>query len=190
MTDETYSTLQNERALIADAKVDPHAFAAVYDYYFARIYNYTRYRVIDPVAADDLTSEVFERVLTKLHTYRSDRAPFAAWLFTIARNTVNANLRRRKHRQFFSLEAFRNRAGVDPDPDEVAARNETYRELLDAVRKLPARDRELIALKFTSGLTNRAISKMTGLKENHVAVILHRAVQRIRVELEEPGENP
>jgi RNA polymerase sigma-70 factor (ECF subfamily) len=42
----------------------------------------------------------------------------------------------------------------------------------------------LIALKFTAGLTNRTISEMTGLKENHVAVILHRAVKRIRAQLE------
>ena len=190
MTEETSAALSNELALIADSKTDPGAFAEVYDHYFARIYNYARYRVIDPVAADDLTSEVFERVLTKLHTYRPARGPFSVWLFAVARNTVNARLRRQKRRQFFSLEAVRHRAGADPDPSEVADQNETYRELLAAVRGLSERERELIALKFAGGLTNRAIAKMTGLTENHVAVILHRAVQRIRAELEEPGELP
>jgi RNA polymerase sigma-70 factor (ECF subfamily) len=187
MPDNPTAALPNELALVASARTDPAAFAAVYDHYFSRVYNYARYRVIDPIAADDLTSEVFERVLSKLHTYRPDRGPFAAWLFGIARNTVNGWLRRQRRRQWLSLDAIRDRPGTDPDPGELAARSESHRELLEAVRRLPDRDRELIALKFTSGLTNRAIAAITGLKENHVAVILHRAVQRIRTELEETG---
>jgi RNA polymerase sigma-70 factor (ECF subfamily) len=184
MTSQAFVSLANEPVLIARAKDDPTAFAAIYDFYFARIYNYARYRVLDPVAADDLTSEIFETVLTKLHTYRLERGPFSAWLFTISRNIVNQNLRKQKIRQFLSLEHIRHLTSREPNLDERVIQHETHNQLLSAVGQLSEREREIIALKFTSGLTNRAISSMTGLKESHVAVILHRAVQRIRAQMD------
>ncbi len=184
VTNELLSPLTNEPILVDRAKADPEAFAAIYDFYFAQIYNYARYRVLDPVTADDLTSDIFEKVLVKLHTFRPERGPFSAWLFTIARKTVNYSLRRQKVRQWVSLEHIRSRTSKDPKPDEVAANNEIQQELLAAVRHLSERERELIALKFSAGLTNRAISETTGFEEGHVAVILHRAIKRIRAQMD------
>jgi len=184
MTNEVLAPPANETILIAQAKSDPTAFAEIYDFYFARIYNYARYRVLDPNTADDLTSEVFETVLTKLHTYRPERGPFSAWLFTISRNVVNYYLRKQKIRQYLSLDHILHQASRERNPDDLVIQNETNHELLQAVSQLSERDRELIALKFTSGLTNRAISTITGLKESHVAVILHRAVGQIRAQID------
>ena len=184
MINEALAPLTNEHALIDRAKSDPAFFESLYEFYFARIYNYTRYRVLDGSTADDLTSEIFEIVLAKIHTYDPERGPFAAWLFGIARNTVNYHLRREKVRQWLSLEHFQHLAGKEPAPVEIAIKNETHRQLLEAVSQISGRERELIALKFTAGLTNRTIAKMTGLKESHVAVILHRAIKRIRFQMD------
>lgn len=184
MTNELLVPLTNELNLVDQAKADPKAFAAIYEFYFARIYNYARYRVFDPIIADDLTSEIFEKVLVNLHTYRSERGPFSAWLFSITRNTVNYKLRKQKVRKWVSLEYLRSWTSKDPEPDEVAVQKETQHELLIAVRHLKERERELIALKFSAGLTNRTISEMTGLKESNVAVILHRAIKRIRAQMD------
>lgn len=97
MINKSVASLTNEQALIKQAKADLDAFEAIYDFYFAQVYNYTRYRVNDSHTADDLTSEIFESVL----------------------------------------------------------------KLLQAVSQLSQRECELIALKFTSGLTNRTISNLT-----------------------------
>ncbi|MEL7675675.1 MAG: sigma factor [Chloroflexota bacterium] len=75
------NALANEPSLIAQARIDPAAFAALYDHYFPRIYNYMRYRVWDAQVADDLTARVFERALADLAAYRPERAPFGAWLY-------------------------------------------------------------------------------------------------------------
>jgi len=54
---------------------------------------------------------------------------------------------------------------------------------------LPERDREVIALKFVSGLGNQEIGRAMGLRAGHVAVLLYRALRKVRVELEKGSED-
>ncbi len=181
--DGTVAVLTNELALVARATAEPAAFATIYDHYFPRVYNYVHYRVRDAETTDDLTAQVFERALVSIGSYRPDRAPFAAWLFAIARNAVNDHLRAKRRRRWLSLEALRDRASAEPQPEEVAIHGETRAELLAAVARLSDRERDLIALKFAAGLTNRRIAELTGLSESNVGVILYRTVRRLRAEL-------
>jgi RNA polymerase sigma-70 factor (ECF subfamily) len=175
--------LPNELVLVARATAEPAAFATIYDHYFPRVYNYVRYRVGDAETADDLTAQVFERTLVNIGRYRPERAPFAAWLFAIARNAVSDHLRAQRRRRWLSLEVLRDRASAEPQPEGVAIRNETHAELLAAVARLSDRERDLIAFKFAAGLTNRRMAEITGLSESNVGVILYRAVRRLRAEL-------
>jgi len=177
------AVLPNELALVARARVEPAAFAAVYDHYFPRVYNYVRYRVSDAATADDLTAQVFERVLTKIKHYDPKRGPFAAWLFAIARNTVNDHLRARRRHRWLSLEALRDWSSDEPQPEDLVVRNESHAEMLAAVACLNNRQRNLIALKFGAGLSNRRIAELTGLSESNVGVILYRSVRQLRVAL-------
>ena len=55
---------------------------------------------------------------------------------------------------------------------------------------LPERDRELLALKYGAGATNRAIAKLTGLGESNVGTILHRVVAALRTRWAESGGRP
>jgi len=181
--DGTAAVLPNELALVARATAEPAAFAAIYDHYFPRIYNYVRYRVRDAETADDLTAQVFERALVSIGSYRPERAPFAAWLFAIARNAVNDHLCAQRCRHWLSLEVLRDRPSSEPQPEEVVIRNEMHAEMLAAVARLSDRERDLIALKFAAGLTNRRIAELTGLSESNVGVILYRAIRRLRAEL-------
>lgn len=181
--DGTVAVLPNERALVAQAVAEPAAFAAIYDHYFPRVYNYARYRVGDAQTADDLTAQVFERVLAKIGEYRPERRPFAAWLFAIARNAMNDHLRAQRRQPWLSLEAVRDRASATPSPEVIVERDESRSELLEAVARLSERERELIALKFAAGLTNRTIADLTGLSEGNVGVVLYRAMRRLRAVL-------
>lgn len=181
--DGTVALLPDELALVARASAEPAAFAAIYDHYFPRVYNYVRYRVADAQEADDLTAQIFERALVHIGGYCPERAPFAVWLFAIARNAVSDHLRAQRRRRWLSLEALRDRTSADPQPEESVTRDETRAELLGAVARLSDRERDLIALKFAVGLTNRRISEISGLSESNVGVILYRAVGRLRAEL-------
>lgn len=56
--------------------------------------------------------------------------------------------------------------------------------LLRLLLQLEERERELVALKYGAGLTNRDIARLTGLSESNVGVILHRTVRSLRQEWE------
>ncbi|MEM7343350.1 MAG: sigma-70 family RNA polymerase sigma factor, partial [Chloroflexota bacterium] len=152
-----------------------------------RIYNYILYRIQDSAIADDVTSQVFERSLVNLKQYNAEKGPFAAWLFTIARNAINDYLRRQKRRQWLSLDVLSNWASNESHLDESIAGADDRDKLLLAVGRLSERDRDLIGLKFASGLTNRRIAELTGLSESNVGVILYRTMRRLRTDLEKEG---
>jgi len=158
-------------------------FAEVYDRYFARIYNYIRYRVIARDAADDLVEEVFGKVLDKLGTFDPAKAPLEPWLYAIARNTLNDYFRRRKVRGWLGLTEREDEIASGESVEREAERSEENARLLAAVAGLSAAERELIAMKFTLGLNNREIAAQTGLGESNVGVTLFRAMVKLRERL-------
>ncbi|MCL6611581.1 MAG: sigma-70 family RNA polymerase sigma factor [Peptococcaceae bacterium] len=176
--------LTDEAELAARAAIDPAAFASIYDHYLPRVYKYMRYRVVDVNEAEDLTSLVFERALAKIGSYRPDRGTFAGWIFAVAHNTVVDYLRSQKRHRPVPLGVMVEAACSGTGPEEAAIYNESREKLLSALSRLNDRERNLVALKFSAGLTNRAIAGITGLSESNVAVILYRAVRRLRAEME------
>jgi len=159
-------------------------FADIYDRWYSRVYNYVRYRVRRPEAADDVTARVFEAALDNLGSYDPARAPVQVWLFGIARNAVTDWFREAGRRAEVALD------GREPDSGEVPAglaleRREEAEQLLAAVSSLDARSRDLIALKFSSGMTNRDIAQVTGLGESNIGVIIYRAVKQLQAALAE-----
>ncbi|MBC7236038.1 MAG: sigma-70 family RNA polymerase sigma factor [Chloroflexi bacterium] len=182
--ESTLVALPNEATLLARTIENPAAFATIYDHYFPRVYNYIRYRVADGQLADDLVSLVFTRALDRLPSYDPLRGSFAVWLLAIARNAVNDWLRAQKRRRWLSLETLRDWPDADSAPEETVLRHERRHDLLRAIAELDDRQRDILALKFAAGLTNRRIAELTGLSESNVGVILYRTVRKLREKLD------
>lgn len=181
---DTIAVLPDEAELVARAATELDAFASVYDYYWPRLYKYMRYRVGDAHEAEELTSQVFERVLVKIDSYRPERGAFGGWLFAIAHNTVVDYRRRLNRHRRVSLEMLGEMACTGGGPEETVIIDENRERLLVALAGLVDAERNLIALKFSAGLSNRVIAEICGLTPSNVAVILYRAVRRLRVKLE------
>jgi RNA polymerase sigma-70 factor (ECF subfamily) len=150
---------------------------AVYREQLPRVFNYLRFRVGDDSVAEDLTSATFERAWVARLRYRRDLASFGTWLHAIARNLAIDHLRAR--RPHVPLEAAAELAGAD-DPAERAGRNEEFEKLGRLLERLPDRERDIVALKFGAGWTNRAIGRALNLSETNVGTILHRTIQGLR----------
>jgi len=150
---------------------------AVYAEQLPRVYNFFRYRLGNSADAEDLTSRTFERAWRARHRYRRDVAAFSTWLLTIARHLAIDHLRARK--PLVPIEAAAQvAAGITPE--EQAAHRSDVERLSALLTEVGERERELIALKYGAGLTNRAIARATGLSESNVGTILHRTVQALR----------
>jgi RNA polymerase sigma-70 factor (ECF subfamily) len=163
-------------------------FAEIYDRYFPGIYNYARYRVGSPADADDVAARTFEAALAGLGAYDAARGPERVWLFGIARNMVADFFRRRIRRGEVFLEDIPEQIGTEPHIEDLLAGKEEVRLLLEAVSVLDARSRDIVALKFSSGMTNRDIAHMTGLGESNVGLIIYRAVKKMQASLAAKGK--
>ena len=150
---------------------------AVYAEQLPRVYNFFRYRFGNTADAEDLTSRTFEKAWRARHRYRRDIASFNTWLLSIARNVGTDHLRAR--RRVVPLDEAAAVASLETPEDDLARRADADRLAL-LLQELTDRDRELIALKYGAGLTNRAIAQATGLSESNVGTILYRAVHALR----------
>lgn len=173
-------TEQDKREAILSA-AEP---GAIFEAYFTRVFKYIRYRVDCEYTAEDLTSQVFEKMLAKLGTFRADRSPFEVWLFAIARNTVNDYFRRRKRQRLFSLDLFKEAASGEQGPESRAIAKEAEEDLHLALQSLKPRERNILALKFGAGLKNIQIAELTGIGESNVGVMLFRIMKKIKLQLE------
>ena len=156
-------------------------YADLYREYLPRILNYVRVRVDDEDLAQDLTAAVFERAIDKQHTLRQ-RGAFGAWLFRIARNTVAGYYRRR--RPTVSLDLATEQANADPLPAEALVHREELERLRAALANLSEREQEIIRLRFGGELGNKEIARVMRLRAGNVAVILYRALRKLRARLE------
>jgi RNA polymerase sigma-70 factor (ECF subfamily) len=150
---------------------------AVYTEQLPRVYNFLRYRLGNETVAQDLTSRTFEKAWRDRHRYRRDIAKFSTWLLQIARNVV-VDYYRTRH-EHAPLEAAAE-VPADGTPEEEAVIRSNFERLSLLTEQLSDRERELLALKYGAGATNRAIAEVTGISESNVGTILHRAVQILR----------
>lgn len=161
-------------------------FTDLYDRYFGKVYNYVRYHVRLPDEADDVTGRIFESALKAYGAYDPAKAPVQAWLFGIARNAVIDWARGRRSQ--VPLDEIAELAGPEPRADAALEDKQDAALLLEAVAVLDERSRDIIALKFSSGMTNRDIAAMTGLGESNVGILVYRAVKRMQAYIEGKGK--
>lgn len=149
------------------------AFEALYRESRDDVYAYVAGLLRDPSAAEEVTSQAFERAWRKRRQLDPERGSGRAWLFGIARNAALDELRRRKRQ-----------AGPPPEShaaaDDPAAEGVRRAALRQAIASLGGRDRELVALKYFAGLSNAEIAKLIGTSESNAGTRLHRAVEKLR----------
>ena len=168
-----------EHELIQLAKQDPQAFSLLYDRYVDRIYAYALRRTGDQDLAKDMTSVTFEKALRGLQRYRWRGVSFGAWLYRIARHEMLAHYR--KQRRLVTLPLHLISA---MNVEEMIQSRDQVDGLHAALARIPARDQELLALRFFEDLSSPEVAEVLGCSTNNVYVRLHRALKRLRKELE------
>ncbi len=161
---------------------DLDALGQLYDQNQEGIYRYILSRVRDPHTAEDLTGDVFAKMLTALPGYRSLGVPFRSWLYQIARNLLIDHYRRQGLRTLTGLEGD----GDPNDGGDIAAeveRSMTAERIYVALDSLEDSQREVVALRFLSGLSLKEVART--LKKSVAATksIQHRGLSALRIDL-------
>ncbi len=162
---------------------------AWYEAYGRAVYSYLRFHLPSADAAEDVTSETFFKVFQAADRYDPALGEPRTWIFRIAQNTLRDHLRRVRVRRHVPIAAMRDLACSAPSPEERLLWEEQVAQLLGAMAGLPDRDREIIGLRYGSGLDSAAVAEVLGIREAAVRTRLWRALARLRVLLDvEAGE--
>ena len=181
---------EQERLLVERAQNDPTAFAALYEKYVDRIYNYIYYRTGNHFDAEDLTARTFLKAFASLDRYVFRGVPFLAWLYRIAHNAVANWHRQRSKRQVVSLDALIMYSSQDEQgPEELTQKGEQAGVLLDAIRRLPAARQQLLILKFSEGLSNAEIGQVMGRTEGAIKSLYHRTLLALREKMQRKDQD-
>jgi RNA polymerase sigma-70 factor (ECF subfamily) len=164
---------------------DQEAAGLLYDGYVARLYRYCLARVSNEADAEDLAEEIFLKALGAIDRFEwrdlgaSDRSPFGAWLFRIARNHVASH-----HRSTAARGPMSEIPEWIPDgqrgPADLAETQVTIEEVFRLVDQLPEAQREVIRLRFGAGLNIAETAEALDKRQGNVKVLQHKAVKRLR----------
>lgn len=188
-TDLDYSKLDDGTLLRLIKEGQANALNELYDRYGRLVYSVSFQIVDEQAAAEDVTLEVFTKVWEKAGTYRPDRGNVRAWLTGMTRNRSIDVLRRddvrlNTQRKIWA-EAVSTAPTIDRDLEstiDLGMRKESLRE---AINQLTEEQRDLLALAYFQGYTQREIAQLCGLPLGTVKTRIRSAVQKLRKLLQE-----
>jgi RNA polymerase sigma-70 factor (ECF subfamily) len=186
-------TIPDSQLLELAREYNSQALAEIYDRYAESIYRYLYRYLGDAEQAEDLTSEVFVKLLQVLNTRRAPNKHLQGWLYRVARNLAMDWFRNQAKGTPLPLDEHahlmeHSDLAVDGDaPSFVVERRQTRQRLRAAICQLTADQRQVILLRFGEGLKIAEVSQVTGKSEGAVKVLQHRAVKRLAKLLEREG---
>jgi RNA polymerase sigma-70 factor (ECF subfamily) len=156
------------------------AIEALYDRHRPSIFRYVWARVGDRHTAEDLTGDVFVRMVTALPNYRTTGQPFRAWLYRIAHNLLVDHYRRENKRAAVSLDTIEERDAGGDDPVAVTERKLDAERVQHALSSLDPPHREVVLLRFVCGLSLQEVAQILGKTEGAIKSLQHRSLTALR----------
>ncbi len=158
---------------------DPVALTTLYDQFSSKIYNYVYHRVGQPEIAEDLTGQVFMRMLECVRNGRAWDSSFSGWLYRIAHNLVIDFYRRRGRATMVDIDEAAPLPG-DPDPFLAIADAMERERIKTAVRRLTGEQAEVITLRFLEDLSISEVAAIMNKTEGAIKALQYRAVLSLR----------
>lgn len=173
--DEDRSPRELERAVNAAKRGDQEAVRYLYLRFADNVYGYSRSILRDEHEAEDVTQQVFARLLTAIGTYEQRSVPFSSWLLRITHNLSIDHIRRRR-----AIPCEEARL-ADEGRDETAV--ELSLTLREALAQLPEEQREVVILRHIAGMTPAEIAEHLGKSEDSIHGLHHRGRRALKQEL-------
>jgi RNA polymerase sigma-70 factor, ECF subfamily len=176
----------DDQALVTSAQNgNTQAVAELYDRHQERIFRYVRSRVYDHQLAEDLTGEIFTRMVTNLNQYENSGYPFTAWLYRIARNLIIDHQRREDRYMQVPIEAVYHAGTADIEPAAVVEKQLAAERLHLALETIDETQREVIRLRFLAGLSLQEVADTLGKTVGAIKAQQYRGLLALRVALKQ-----
>ena len=169
MTDETI--------MVAVRKGDLKEASLLFDRYHKKIFNFLATMTTDRHTAEDLTQNVFLRMIKYRSSFRDD-SRFQPWLYQIARNVFTDHYHAEKNRsKNVDVEKVSDHI---PDPDETRSMEEKEQLLHHCLNRLSEEDRELLVLTRFQHMKYEEVAALLDTSVANIKVKVHRAMHRLR----------
>jgi RNA polymerase sigma-70 factor (ECF subfamily) len=156
---------------------DREAVATLYQAYVTRIYRYVAARLPGGTDAEDITADVFVRMVEGLPGYQVTGAPFEAWLYRIAATRVADFYRSRAKSPSDTLDE--NLSDEAPLSEEMFSEAQALDELRRALHQLPEEHQTILVLRFVERKSHEDVAALLGKSAAAVKSIQHRALSRL-----------
>ena len=151
----------------------------IYLEYREKVFRYVRGKVASTADAEDVTSEIFWRVLSSLDSYDEEKSTLSTWIYTITHNTV-CNYYREQSKRALSLDE--NALYSDTDGVMAEIENEITKEnLAIALETLTEREQDIIVLYYYHEIPLRDIAIKMGITYTNAKFIKHQAIGKLRL---------
>lgn len=161
------------------------AVGALYDAHHQAIFRYVWSRVSDQQLAEDLTGEIFTRMMTGLSGYQPTAVPFRAWLYRIARNLVIDHHRSQNGRVPASLDVAENLSGEGSQPGPIVEQQLTQERIRAALAYIDPAQKEVVTLRFLAGLSLAEVAQTLDKTVPAVKSLQHRGLTALRAFLQQ-----
>jgi RNA polymerase sigma-70 factor, ECF subfamily len=172
-------------ALLKDAQRGvPAAYDRLYNLYVDKIFRYVYARLGQRETAEDLTADVFVRLIQVLPRFsvNAERpvASFSAWLYRIASNLLIDHHRRQQHRQHVDLADHAHLAGSGLPFDQHVLAAEEGQLVIQALAELGSEQQAVVLYRFAEQYSTQEVADLMGKTTGAVKALQHRALISLR----------
>ena len=162
------------------SRAEPAALGMLYDQYVERIYAYIYHRVGQADLAEDLTGQVFMRMLEAVRSGKGWRTSFSGWLYRIAHNLVIDHYRRKHRATLVNIDDAEPVQAQAGDPVRSVENQYERERLRTALAKLTEEQSQVISLRFLEDLSIAEVAEIMEKTEGAVKALQYRAVLALR----------
>ncbi len=168
------------------------AISEIYDRYHERIFRYLWARSSEKQVAEDLTAEVFVRMIANLHQYHvpagtAPESAIQAWLYRIAHNLLVDYYRKENRRQDLNLEQAELLSEEHGSLVQTVEQRLLFEQIQGALHELNTEQQDVLILRFLIGMPLQEVAQVLGKTLAVVKVTQHRGLKKLRAVLEVAG---
>ena len=161
-------------------RLDSKALAEIHDLYYPQVYRYVRYRLNDDQISEDITSEVFLRLLDALNKKSGPSQNLRGWLYGTASNLINDHLRSRYAHAIEPVDSEDYDLPGKQHPEESFEDEWVQQQVVDALQELTPEQQHVLALRFSDERSIDETANIMGKSATAVKALQFRAITSLR----------